>query len=384
MIGIYGEVYSPVVKGRGYLHNIQKFNQYSHIINAIGGFWNASISKSLRQAQAEDWYESGLGRQLIIKNHCGGVCFKGFTNLITITAGSQILTRGPLLEIANRAGCVYTPRHWGTDGRPVDGSTIKTLLVEDLPSQVSYGIIEKSTAAGACPDADAEKARDVYLLQNRLPKTTGDFSISGMGTPFSMTLELLGNIHWLTVYPYNNLNELLETVYDKLLQVIAANPNAGIFSTSNEFIDLHSMVAEQYEDKDKIALDVINEMVNLGNDINDIRRIFGVYEEDKFRYEPIPTTLSYEYYLSSQRQNVKDYNSGVMVYPWDIRPGKWIRTPDWLIGRLLESTDLRKDPRNKFIESVQFSSPYTVGITGSPYDELSQMLSKITYTGGTY
>jgi hypothetical protein len=81
---------------------------------------------------------------------------------------------------------------------------------------------------------------------------------------------------------------------------------------------------------------------------------------------------------------IKNYNTNVMVYPWDIRPGKWIRTTDWMIGRIINSTDLFGDPRNKFIENVTFSAPWTVGLSGTPYETLSQMIAKITYSGGIY
>jgi hypothetical protein len=384
MIGVYAEVYAPVIKGQGYQFTIQKLNSYSHNIAAIGGFWDASLSLLVGESKAEDWYEMGLGRQLKIKNQSGGDCWKGFVNLITITVGSQTFTRGPLLDVVNRAACVYTPRSFPIDAPPVDGSTTTTILVEDIPSQLNYGIMEKSTAGGATTDDNAEKARDVFLAQNRLPKTTGDFSISGVGQPLNITLDLLGNIHWLTVYPYNNLAKLAETVYDKLLQVIVANPNSGVFSTDYLYIDDNVFQAEQLEDKNRYAWDIVNELLSLGNDVDNVRRTLGLYENDKFQYHAAPTDIDYLYRLSTQRQRIVDYHTGATVHPWDVRPGKWIYTSDWLIGRKVSSTDLLSDPRNKFIENVNFSSPATVGLTGSPYDELAQMLSKITYTGGTY
>jgi hypothetical protein len=55
-----------------------------------------------------------------------------------------------------------------------------------------------------------------------------------------------------------------------------------------------------------------------------------------------------------------------------------------MIGRILNSTDLFGDPRNKFIENVTFSAPWTVGLSGTPYETLPQMIAKITYSGGIY
>jgi hypothetical protein len=70
--------------------------------------------------------------------------------------------------------------------------------------------------------------------------------------------------------------------------------------------------------------------------------------------------------------------------PWMVRPGQWINVPDFLIGRNIPSTALNGDPRNKFIDSVRFTAPYTVDISGGANDTLSQMLTKISYSGGIY
>jgi hypothetical protein len=386
MIGLYFEVSKPIVLGGDYLFTIRNLDSYGHTINAVGGFWSANLGISVLQSVAEDWYESGLGRQIHVKNQFNRTVWRGFVNSITVTAGSQTVSRGPLLDIANRASCIYTPRFFNPGAPPVDGTTQPTPLADDTVSQAQYGIIEKSTAGGTCPDDIAIKIRDVYIEQNKLPKATGDFSISGEGQTLGLSLELLGNVHWLTVYPFNNLVEGIITPYDKLLQVLNANTtiNPGTISTDYFYIEDNVYPpVDQLEDKDRYALDIIQEILTFGNDVNDLRRLFGVYEDNLVHYNTMPTTIGYEYKLSWQKQRVIDYNSRAFVYPWDIRPGKWIFVSDWLIGRE-KAVPIYEDKRCKFVESVSFSAPYTVGLQGSPYDTLAQMLAKITYTGGIY
>jgi hypothetical protein len=378
-------VSKPIVQGGAYLHTVRNFDSYSHSINAVGGFWSASLGFPVIQSVAEDWYDDGLGRQIHVKNQFNRTVWRGFVNSITITAGSQTVTRGPLFDIANRAACIYTPRQFIPDAPPVDGATLPTPLADDIVSQALYGIIEKSVTGGACPDDLAIKIRDTYIEQNKLPKATGDFSIAGQGQSLSMSLELLGNIHWLTVYPFNNLVEGLVTAYDKLLQVLNANTtiNPGTVSTDYQYVEDNVYPVDQLENKDRYAWDVIQEILTFGNDINDLRRILGMYEDNLIHYQTMPTAIGYEYKLSWQKQRVIDYDTRAFMYPWDIRPGKWIFVSDWLIGRE-KATPIYDDKRCKFVESVSFSAPYTVGLQGSPFDTLAQMLSKITYTGGVY
>lgn len=385
MIGLYFEVSKPIVLGGDYLFTVRNFDSYSHTINAVGGFWNASLGIPVLESVAEDWYEGGLGRQIHVKNQFNRTVWKGFVNSITVTAGSQTVSRGPLFDIANRALCIYTPRIFLPDAPPLDGTTQPTPLQDYPESQAQYGIIEKSVAGGACPDDLAIKIRDAYLAANRLPKATGDFSIAGQGQTVGLSFELLGNVHWLTVYPFNNLTEGVVTAYDKLIQVLDANTpiNPGTVSTDYFYIEDNAYPVNQLEDKDRYAWDVIQEILTFGNDVDDLRRILGVYEDNRVHYNNIPTTIGYEYKLSWQKQKIIDYNSRAFIYPWDIRPGKWIFVSDWLIGRE-KASPIYLDKRCKFVESVSFSAPYTVGIQGSPYDTLSQMLAKITYTGGIY
>lgn len=383
MIGLYIEVYEPPQKGGAYIKSVNAFSSYSHNINAVGGFWDASITVETYHADAEDWYEHGLGRKIVVKNQWGFVVWSGFVNQITIGVSSQTITRGPIMEIVNRAGAIYTPRDFSVYP-PTDGTQTITLLAEDIISQDEYGIFEQWVAAGTTTESIANQVRNVFLEQNRLPKTTGDLSISGEANPVSLTLECLGKVHWLRVYPYNNFTPLVETIYDKLIQILTANPNAGWLSTNYNYIDDNLFAVDQLENKNRYAWDIINELLAIGNDTNDLRRIFGVYENDFIFYKTIPTEIEYEYKLSSKIQRVIDIKNQMPVHPWDIRPGRWIRVSDWLIGRPVNSVDLKSDPRNKFIENVNFSMPYTVGISGSPFDNLSQMLAKITYTGGIY
>jgi len=59
-----------------------------------------------------------------------------------------------------------------------------------------------------------------------------------------------------------------------------------------------------------------------------------------------------------------------------VLPAHWIFFPDFLVGRTQPTTDLRTDKRYMFIESVRYSAPDTIQMTGSKVGRLAQLLAK--------
>lgn len=381
-IGIYGKVFSPFPDGQKPLIDHFDLDNLSTETLAIGGFWSASTSKSMGLAESEDWYEDGLGRVINFLDHEGFLVWRGFVNQITLNAGDFSDVRGPLLEVANRVSATYTPRDFSVYP-PVDGSQTSTIITEDTDSQERYGILENVVQAGTCPDETAEAVRDRALNEMRLPKTTSQISVTpGSAQNPTVTIDLLGNIHWATKYIYEDDSNGLSFLSDKLKAVLTADPN-GIFSTDYNKIADNNYLVNDLEDKLRYAWDILVEMLSIGNDTDDTRRLIGMYESDQIYYNQIPQVLEYEYSLGMHQQ-ISDYGLGSIVLPWRVRPGKWITMKDFLIGRRIQSANLFGDPRNKFIESVRYNSPYSVDISGGQTDRLSQMLAKITYSGGIY
>lgn len=382
MIGLFLEYYDPFPLGAKYNGKLFNFNSYSHQIDAIGGFISSNIDLGVIEPIAEDWLEHGLGRIIQIKDNYLNKVFRGTVDSIVLTIGGDSETRGPLFDVGNRSMAIYTPRTFPPNGPPVDGTTTTTILTDDTDSQALFGIIEKDVSAGSCPDDVAEKVRDTFLFENSYPKTTGNLSLD-QSIGYNLTLNIVGNYKWFSTYVYNNLTEALITMYQKLVAIMAADPN-GVISTNLMKMEDNVYAVEQLEIDNRFAWDILGDMLALGNDVDDRKRSFGMYDDDIVIYRVQPNIAKYIYKLGDQRQCIKD-TSGVVVLPWMVRPGDWINVPDWLLGRKIYSpTSLNQDPRNKYIETVNYSAPYSVSLSGTPFDNLSRMLAKITYTGGIY
>lgn len=362
----------------------QKYTSYGHEILALGGYWTASLTLTVPLREAEKWYEEGLGVQIKVYNHVGYMIWEGFVNQVTLNAGAASEVRGPLMNLANRASSVYSPLDVSVYP-PVTGATTTTVIAENSESQALFGIIEKIISAGTATDANAEKVRDVYLEENAYPETSGELSLApGNAQSAVVTLDCLGNVHWLLAFVYNNYDTGVDYLSEKIKAILTADPN-GVIATDFRNIAENLFLTPNMETESRFAWDILTELVALGNDADDTRRLFGVYADRMASYQPMPTTIEYLHRLGDPAQRVTTPDN-VTVYPWDVLPGKWLFVPDFLVGRArvvaTAPSDLRKDPRNKFVESVRYTAPWGLDISGGKTDRLSQLLAKLTYNGG--
>ena len=379
MIGLYAEYYSPFPKGGIYLGRIERFSSYSHELNAIGGMISCTISFAVSHPEAEEWYENGLGRVIKVNDEAGMCCFYGMVNQITLNAGGLNEVIGPLFDIANRVSGVYTPRDFSVYP-PVDGTQTVTLIAEDSDSQNEYGIIEKVITIGTTTEENANKIRDVFLNENKYPKTSGDLALSTNALQYtSISLDVVGLYEWLKHYVYNDNSTDVDYLSEKIIDILQADPNSFI-STDYSYIQSNSYLTPLAETKNRYAWDILQELINLGNDTTDDRRVIGIYEDGKVVYELPDKTITYYHRLSDNIQGIFTVG-GSLVRPWLVRPAKWIHLTDFIPGRFVDAPSF-DDPRNKFIERVSYSAPYSVTLGGGVRDLVNQMIAKITYSGG--
>ncbi len=377
--------YDPLVKGGNYRESLTaKVTAYNDETLAVGGYWTASLTLTVPLWEAERWYEEGLGVQICVYNHVGILRWKGFVDQVTLNAGALSEVRGPLMNIGNRVSAAYSPLD-PTVYPPVTGATTVTIIAEDATSQAQYGIFEKVVSAGTATDANAEKVRDVFLEENSQPESSGELSIApGSAQSAVITLDCLGYVHTLKNWIYYNPGTTYSYLSDKLKTIMLADPNSIIFNDFSQVAD-NLFLTPDVEDENRFAWDIVLDMLTLGNDTDDARRLFGVYDHERVRYQTMPSEITYHHRLGDPDQRVTTPD-GVTVYPWDVQPGKWMYVPDFLVGRAPVSVttpaDLRKDPRNKFLESVRYTAPWGLDLSGGKTDRLSQLLAKLTFTGG--
>lgn len=391
--GISIVAYDPVINPAAALYTVRgqiadsnlmrRIQTYSHELNNEWGYKSIGITLAGPQWYLDEWYENGLGRHIEVYNAAGETIITGFVNQVSLTASTLQASRGPLLDLCNRASVVYTPIIDVSVAPPITGAEKSTVIAENDQSQERYGIIEKVLSGGQLLDDgttdEAEDYRDRYLDENKEPSTSDKgISLGNTGQP-AIQLEIIGYKAWLDLFIYASVATGTVTVSSKLQTVIGADPN-GVFSTDYGQIEANALLTQSYDNNNRTAGMIISEMVKRGNDTDDTRRIFGVFDQQKIVYKSIPTEFTYYYKIGSRDQNIRLYEggeSGGIVQPWDLQAGKWLFIGDFLPGRFTDKVNKKDDPRAMFLESVAFSAPYGVSLNGIGLNELPQWLAKL-------
>ena len=361
-----------------------EIESWEHEIAADGGYKSASFTIQADKQTVERWLERGLGRHV----ECYDAALAGigeyFVNRVVGNIGSLSVTRGPLLNVANRVGVAYTP-YLDICEPPETGTATVTTLAEDATSQDLYGIqevwvsggtlIDDTTTANECGggtlDNEAEEIRDAYLEENKEPETTQEISFGGGGT--SLTLDCLGYSAWLERYAYSASATGYTTASAKMIDVLASDTNS-LISQEFGYVQDNGILVKQEETENRTAKAIIDEIVSMG-DVNDSRWTFGIYAERKVYYSAIPTAIEYLHRLMDGRQAIETTN-GNTVFAWNVLPARWLFIPDFMVGRAKPITDLRLDPRCVFIESVRYTAPYGLQINGAKVGRFAQLMAK--------
>ena len=354
-----------------------KADAYNQEIQANGGWWSAALTLSLSLQDAEEWFENGLNRHIETSNPGGQVVWAGFVNQVTVRAGTLVAVRGPLMDVTNRCSVVYTPILDATRIPPLEGTQTTTTIADAAVSQAHFGILESVVNGGKRLDDgttdDATQHRNLYLQENRDPPTSRDLNLDA-GDPAIVTLDLLGYVHRLKRYVYQDTTALTIQVDTKIQAVFVADPN-GLFSTDYSGIATNNTITSRYENTNSDAWTVLQQEVALGDTALN-RYIIGVYGEQRVVYEAIPDTISYQHAITGEESQVELYPSGALVDPWDVQVGEWLFLTDFLAGRG-EPADLRTDPRLVLIESARYTAPWSLGLSGAKVNTLPQMLARM-------
>jgi hypothetical protein len=367
-------VFEPLALGTAQIDNISAaINDYSHEIAAMGGYMSARIRINGRQVDLEDWYERGLGRRIVTYSPDGLVVWEGFVNTVKLALGPLSKTIGPLTDIANRVRLVHSFISAG--GQDI-GLRLSTDWTDNTTSQDKYGIFERVLSTGGASTTTADQLRDQYLAENVNPPRSEEWTLGGSGV--SMELECAGYVRLMEHYAYNNATVGAQNLSVKLAAVIDAEPN-NILTSANGIIEANTLQVASKDNENRIAWNIIKELVAQG-DASFNETIFGIYAGRQAQYQAVVEQDDYLQALSDTAQQVTT-PGGAVVEPWYVLPGKWLRVTDFLIGRIPDTTELRDDPRYMFIESVQFTAPYSLSLRGGKIDKLPQRLARLGLSG---
>lgn len=365
--------FPPIWTGRTNLVDdsiADRLTGYDHEIRALGGMWEAKISFTATVDEINEWVLNGAGRHIEIYD-AGGIVFEGAVNEIDASIGSLSLKRGPLLGIANRVSNAYTTTGYNTTP-PIPGHPATYGPVNNTTSQELYGIIPYIIDGGTVTATEAEQDARNYLRENAFPKLTRD--ISGGGGGVSLTLNVLGYIHWLKTEVYEQTaSSGTQNLSAKLQAILAAEANA-IFSTDYSRMATNTTAVRQYEAKQYTGWGLVKDMVNKSDSSNN-RYTFGCYAGRKIRYETAPTSVEYHYAVTGEEQRVTT-PSGQIVDPWRLRPGKWVLLEDAMQGSIMPVSSLREDLRTFFLESVTYSALFGFDLKEGNADEIGAAVNK--------
>lgn len=367
------QVFQPRSQGYAWTQNIDRPATYQHTIQAVGGYWSMDFSVAGDLEMMDEFVADGLGRQVVVTDDALDICWEGFINQVDAVYGPLSVTRGPLLDVANRVNVVYS----GVDisvNPPAVGVQTETGVANDTDSQALYGTIEKVLSTGAVSATDAGNIQATYMAEHALPATTQTFS-SASAPPTSITVHCLGYVHWFAAYVYNQTTNVGTRTTDvKLTDIIAANPNIAWlpFDTTHIETPAAPVSVPRYEYENLVAWDLIKDTVARG-DTNAARWLFGIYENLECHYSMAPTTVEYDMSLSDPALRVMREHGELVPY-WNVLPGRWLLFTDFLPGRSVPSS-LREDPRAMFIEAVTFSAPNSLTLRGGKFETLPQILA---------
>lgn len=348
--------------------------------SAIGGYNSLNVTINETVIGADTWLEYGIGSHIELYNQAMVKIWEGYVNSLDINYGFLSVSRGPLIDIANRVSVVYGLLDTAQNP-PVQTIQTTTTIAEDADSQARWGIWEKILSAGQATAAGADEVRDTYLSEYAQPETSHAINTSS-AQPITIALHCLGYAEWLDSGIYSQVaasgTTQLETKLAAILDDAGADPN-GLFASTNADIYASGILVPQYEGENQPTRALIGNMITMGDGAQE-RMLWGVYNDREFRYSQIPTTALYDTRTMSDQATIVMHDSESPLYPWDVKAGQWLFLPDFLTGKS-QLPSMRLDPRYIFIEQVQYTAPYTLSIQGRKIGKTSQLLARMGLGG---
>lgn len=368
--GVSIGVEDTLPKGRGQLGILtDEIASWTHTSAAIGGYLTANCTVNADENYIDEWLESGLGRWLTLYDEGGNIRWRGFVDQITANIAGLSIQRGPMSGITNRCHMVYSTADNST-APPTMGVRAVTTQTDDTSSQALYGIWQKVLSCSGNTQAGAVQDQAMYLQEYANPETTKTLTLGGGN--LSMTLQLKGVWYWLGAFIANFTTAGTVNLSDRLIAILALDPNA-VFSTDTSHITANTYQVAGFENDDKPGLKYINSLLTFG-DAAFNRYTAGFYDNEIMYYVPAPSTILGTFSLSDPSQEVT-FLGGVVQRPWEVQAAQWFQISDLMIGRVADA-NIRRDPRNIFVETLSFTAPYGLVLNGGKVATLPQILAQ--------
>jgi hypothetical protein len=350
---------------------------YRHTIAVNIGYDNMQLTTTGGNDYIGDWLENGLGRR-VVATYGGTIIWEGFVNEVSARLGSSTITVGPLVGVVNRGSMVYKGVDFSvTPAITVPGGAVKSQWYDNNDSQGKYGVFEGKITGGEGLADEMTQLLQTIVETTSWPELSQNINI-GSSTELAVTVSCLGYGHMLDKFFYTQT--ALAGSYNisqKILDVISVDPN-NIFSIFNTDVAVNTSQVEKYEDTDRTALAILKDLASQGDsDYN--RYVFGVFANRKLSYWNV-TDRETRYYMSIASNRISTADRALQQ-PWEILPGEWLNIIDIIPGRPAISKDFRSDPKMLFIESVTYTAPYTVSLSGGRASTFKQKIESLGLGG---
>lgn len=337
----------------------KEISSYSQNIGANVGYDGASLSLKINKYDIVELANWLIGKEMFTYVDTS-IIWSGIVNSISFVLGSENIEVGPYLDISNKILVKYTDYLTGVPN--------VTTYANNTDSQNQYGVLVKILNGGSISATNANKIRDKYLLENAYPRINKSISTGGS---LSFSINCIGHYHLLGTYNYNDSSTDSGNLSTKIQSVVAAQPNS-IFSTDYTNIETNTLSVSFNEYSDRMAIEIIKELVSLGDDTTDNKSVFGVYNRIPY-YRTIDYNTKYYLDISSKQQNISSPN-GYALRPWEIKPGYFM---EFIGDRQFSINNQTKS----FIDSVTYTYPYSFQIQSGDSGTLSQQLAKLGIGG---
>ncbi|RMG92687.1 MAG: hypothetical protein D6706_16400 [Chloroflexi bacterium] len=354
---------------------------YNHTIQAVGGDWQARIKINGDGGISLSAWLNAIGADVTVYAKTD-VIWRGVVDTVTTTNGRVSVTNGSLFgQMTNRVRALYQTVRYNTNP-PIGGQPVQTDWLDDKTSQDIYGILEQIVNGGEALSSEIDNLLATILKDRAYPKRSVRYNSSGAGETVSVNIEAKGYVHYLTKKMNTAvIDSTANTAIQTLLDLVTL-PNNVIFSYNLEE-NSYQIKVNGYEGN-RTIWDEIRRIVAVGS-TNGNKYLFqfkGTPNGITAVYRQVNNTpqSGFDYHLKPDGE-LKVFGSNDPVPVHNIRAGRWllVDTDTGEIQAMDASIRLRSNA--VFVESVQYTMPDSVQISGGT-PEVSTMLMARMGLGG--
>lgn len=310
---------------------------------AIGGYHTGQfLIQNVGMQQLTDFYNSWIGMK-IVERTFGIISWEG------------IIWQMDLIKNGVNYRRTLDPRYWHNNVQvkftQTNGRQATTGYSENTSSSEIYGEMDYTVVIGVALPADAGTHRDRELTQYAWPQSR----TVGRVTLGSSDLQFTGDGLYITTAGFFSTINYYE---NKASYTIDAGTLVSQLVNISEFVTSGRIEANSTSitiDGSAIPFrngDMIISVISRGDTSGNIWK-GGVYANQKFNYEPVPTTVDY-----ILRDGMLYDSTGVLVNPALIDPGFYVLDTNAPTGGQIAGTsNVVDDPRVSYCDEVEFIWP---------------------------